>query len=543
MLVPVILIATLTAYATGRDLPSCRTLPTDSSWPARNVWNAFNESIDGRLIRTVPIGSPCHDPNYDEAQCKVVRDNWHAAKFLESYPSSVMDHALTRKSCDPFDSRELPCQIGSYAQHVVNVSSPDHVIKTLQFVKEHNIRFVVKNSGHDGQGRSTGTGAVSVWMHNLQDITFIPEFKSSIYAGPAFKVHAGVRGADIAKAANSRGLVVVSGGCPTVSFAGGYIQGGGHSPLTSFYGLAADQTLEFEVITTRGEFVRASPTENQDLYWALSGGGGGTYGIVWSATVKAHRDLPVTFGSITFTSQGIDQEIFYKALDAFQANTARLADGKVWATAQYTNRSFSLRPVSAVNQTSAEVSALLRPFLNTLSSLGVNYSSEVKTYDIYLAAYNTLDFLVNTPVGAMTFGSRLIPRSLFEDNERLKGGQKAIRSILERGNVNILDFVLKPTLEVAGNPENGVLPAWREAIKHIIIAVPLADGESSDQIAEKQKKADPKEPDFKQAFYGSKYDKLLAIKDKWDPEQILYGAISVGGDRWRETAEGRLCKN
>jgi len=58
----------------------------------------------------------------------------------------------------------------------------------------------------------------------------------------------------------------------TAGYAGGYIQGGGHSVLSSMYGMAADQALEFEVITTSGKFVRASPRENPDLFWALSGG-------------------------------------------------------------------------------------------------------------------------------------------------------------------------------------------------------------------------------------------------------------------------------
>ena len=50
------------------------------------------------------------------------------------------------------------------------------------------------------------------------------------------------------------------------------MQGGGHSILSSAYGLAADQTLEFEVVTMQGEHIVASPTQNEDLYWALSGG-------------------------------------------------------------------------------------------------------------------------------------------------------------------------------------------------------------------------------------------------------------------------------
>lgn len=62
-------------------------------------------------------------------------------------------------------------------------------------------------------GKSTGTGGLSVWMHHLQDITFVPEFKSKKYSGPAFKVGAGVLGEQVAEVASKHGLTVVSGEC------------------------------------------------------------------------------------------------------------------------------------------------------------------------------------------------------------------------------------------------------------------------------------------------------------------------------------------
>ena len=60
-----------------------------------------------------------------------------------------MASLFTNDSCDPFTPRERPCEIGAYVQYSVNVSSPEHVVKTLKFVKEHNIRLVVKNTGHE----------------------------------------------------------------------------------------------------------------------------------------------------------------------------------------------------------------------------------------------------------------------------------------------------------------------------------------------------------------------------------------------------------
>ncbi len=53
--------------------------------------------------------------------------------------------------------------------------------------------------------------------------------------------------------------------------------------------------------------------------------------------------------------------------------------------------------------------------------------------------------------------------------------------------------------------------------------------------------ADAFDPKWRKNFYGANYDKLLQIKDKWDPDQILYGTTAVGGDRWVAVGGGRLC--
>lgn len=55
--------------------------------------------------------------------------------------------------------------------------------------------------------------------------------------------------------------------------------------------------------------------------------------------------------------------------------------------------------------------------------------------------------------------------------------------------------------------------------------------------------ADPYEPNFQQEFFGVNYDRLLKIKDKYDPEQIFYAITAVGSDRWTVEDSGRLCRS
>jgi FAD/FMN-containing dehydrogenase len=86
-----------------------------------------------------------------------------------------------------------------------------------------------------------------------------------------------------------------------VGLAGGFTLGGGHSPLATKFGLAADQVLEWEVITAKGELLTVTPTQNPDLFWALYGGGR-TYGIAVSMTARFYSSLPATAAKLSFAN-------------------------------------------------------------------------------------------------------------------------------------------------------------------------------------------------------------------------------------------------
>lgn len=242
-----------------------------------------------------------------------------------SDPSSVMAPFFANQSCDPFTDEDIPCTYGNYVRYAVNVSTSDDVIATIAFAKEHNIRFVIRNTGHDYLGRSTGAGSLSVWTHYLKGIEYL-DWNDANFTGTAAKMGAGIQGFEALEAGLENSVVTLGGECPTVGVAGGYTQGGGHSALSTSFGLSADNVLEWEAVTADGELVVASRTNNTDLYWALSGGGAGNYAVVLSMTVKTYPDAYIGSATLAFYPTGIPNDTFYQAISEFHTALPAMVD-------------------------------------------------------------------------------------------------------------------------------------------------------------------------------------------------------------------------
>lgn len=131
--------------------------------------------------------------------------------------------------------------------------STKDVQETIIFAKNHDLRLIVKNTGHDLAGRSSSPNALQIHTHGLQGIRFHKDFRpdgSAETLGPAVTVEAGVMMGDLYARSAQHGYILVGGDCPTVGVAGGFLQGGGISDFLSLHhGLAVDNALEFEVVT------------------------------------------------------------------------------------------------------------------------------------------------------------------------------------------------------------------------------------------------------------------------------------------------------
>ncbi|KAI1264013.1 hypothetical protein F5Y18DRAFT_392247 [Xylariaceae sp. FL1019] len=552
--------------------PTCKYIPGDSGWPGAHQWAELNSTVQGRLIATIPLASVCHASGpyasrFNPSACAALKPLWDYSQVHFEDPASIMA-GWFQQSCNPFSPSNTTCTLGDFAAYSIKVDGVDDVIAGIQFAKKNNVRLVIKNTGHDATGKSTGKGSLSLWMQGLKERTIVPDYQSTYYRGPALKLGAGVLGYEAYETANSEGYRAVGGNCPSVGIVGGYSQGGGHSLLGSVYGMAADNILEWEVVTAEGAHVIASPSKNADLYWALSGGGGGTYGVVVSMTTRLHPDGPIGRGYLAFDNKTVGSDRFWSAVGVFNNMLPGMLDaGNITIAYSLANNVFGIYNIAADGRNAEQVRSILNPFLDQLDALGVPYNCTTDQSSSYLNLLK-IDY-APFPDGPFTtsgiLGGRLIPRSLLLDAE----GNADLTQILRDTASGSENAILLQSLDVGSTPirpvaDNSVLPAWRETAIELILSaswdwtVPFAEmqrreGVLADDLIPQLLAITPgagsylneanfEEEDWKDAFFGPNYAPLLKIKNKYDSAGLFYALHSVGSDAWREDTDGRLCR-
>ncbi|KAJ2975552.1 hypothetical protein NUW58_g8319 [Xylaria curta] len=410
-------------------------------------------------------------------------------------------------------------------------------------------------------------------MHSFQNFTITQRYTGlnayNGYRGPAIRIEPGLLAYQIFEVARDKGLRVLGGTCPTVSIGGGYTTGGGHGLLSSKYGLGADNVLEWDVVTASGARVTATPKQNADLYWALSGGGPGVFAVIVGVTVKAFPDGDVSTAALTFgVESSPSEDAFWSAVEAFHSHMPNWLDQNATVAYVYSRGVFSLQPLTLPDQPADSVRALIAPFLTRLDDIKVPYKLNVTTFPTFLDSYAA--YQGPLPYGiipsAEVQASRLVPRSILESEDKvhaLVGVQRHIAS-LANGSFWIVGTGLALPQKPSAAPFNSVLPAWRDAAIHQNIVGQWDFHVSWEENIAKQKllldtvlpalthltpssgaymnEANEDQSDWKEAFYGRNYARLKRVKQIWDPKSMFYVKTGVGSDEWTVDKEGHLCK-
>ena len=271
--------------------------PGESSWPKVSDWAGLNAAVGGRLSQgTAPdLANPLVRPPI-------------------SNPFWIGDQTgLSQSSGWSQAWRSTP------SAYVLAAQEPSDVAAAVRFARAHNVRLVVRGGGHSYLGGSTAPESLMVWTRPMRQVTVHDAFTpagSSAQPVPAVSLGAGCIWLDAYKAVTTgAGRYVQGGGCTTVGCAG-LVQGGGFGSHSKAYGTGAANLLEAEVVTADGRTRVVNASRDPDLFWALKGGGGGTFGVITRMTLATHA-LPQTFGAVNCTIRAKSPEAYRRLLARF----------------------------------------------------------------------------------------------------------------------------------------------------------------------------------------------------------------------------------
>lgn len=222
---------------TGRTATPSATRSTPPGSPGHADWSALADGLAGELIRT-------GEPHY----------------------------RLARQNFDPTFDHIRPAAI-AYCHHGHDVA------ECLRFARRYHLPVTPRCGGHSYLGTSLGPGLVI-------DVGPMARVRADRASGTA-AVGAGARLVDVYTALATHGVSIPAGSCPTVGIAG-LALGGGLGVVGRAYGTTSDNLRAVDIVTTDGRRRHCDRHHDPDLFWACRGGGGGTFGIATEFTFATH---------------------------------------------------------------------------------------------------------------------------------------------------------------------------------------------------------------------------------------------------------------
>lgn len=578
--------ARLPGAALAADPPGHRVRPGDPGWPDAAAWERLNRAVGGRLLA---VRSPLEACREAPANCARLFESLKNPYYLGDEPGLTQ----TLGWVDAWTSRP--------SAHAVAARTADDVAAAVNFARDNNLRLVVKGGGHSYKGASNAADSLLVWTRAMNAIEVHDGFVPAGCGGspvPAASVGAGAIWGQVYDAVTTRaGRYVQGGGCLTVGVAG-LVQAGGFGSFSKAYGLAAASLLEAEVVTADGAVRIANACTHPDLFWALKAGGGG-FGVVTRLTLRTY-DLPEVSGGAFATIQANSDEAF-RRLVGLTLSFCReaLVDPRWGEQLRFRpNNTLDIAMVfQGLDQAGAE--AVWRPFLDGLAASPQEFriASPLQVLAAPARRFWDPEFLKSIPglvladdrPGAPAsnifwagnreeaaqvlhaYQSAWLPAALLQP-DRQDGLADALFAASRHWSVTLhlnKGLAGAPAGALAAARDTAMNPAVLDAFALAISAAegppayPGIPGHEPGLAAARRDAAavgramaalrailppigcygaesDYFEADWQRAFWGPHYARLLAVKDRYDPDGLFTAHHTAGSERWSPDGFSRL---
>jgi len=569
-----------------------RVRPSDSGWPSKAAWKRLSDEVGGNLLPVeFPLNACLRAP--ESADCKALFADLKNPYFIGDSPAVTQ----TLGWIDAWASQ--PSVYAVAARNAADVAA------TVNFARENNLRLAVKGGGHSYQGTSNAPDSLLLWTRRMQEVAlhadFVPQGCQGTRAPQrAVTVGSGTIWLQAYDAVTTKaGAYVQGGGCTTVGVAG-LVQSGGFGSFSKHYGLAAAGLLEAEVVTADGQVRIANACTNSDLFWALKGGGGGTFGAVSKLTLRV-RDLPEWAGGADFTVKASSDDAYRRLIRQFVGFYREALFNDRWGEQAHFSPENTLEiSMVHIGLDTGQSRKVWQPFLDWVAQSPGSYTldSHMVIGSMPLRHWWDVDwrrehhhevFKTDARPGASPanvwwkgdggqvgwvvwgFESLWLPAELLEDDaqEKLAAALFAASRSTEVELHFNKGLAGAPPEEVAAAKDTAMNPAVCAAFALAIIAdgqgpaYPGIAGREPD-AAKGRKAAEAVhramnelravasaggayvsesnffEPDFEHAYWGANHARLAAVKKKYDPDGLFFVHNGVGSEQWSSDGFTRL---
>lgn len=199
---------------------------------------------------------------------------------IEGLKSNLAGDVLVPESSAYEEARKVwNGMIDKRPRAIVRCSGVNDVVAAVKFARDSDSLVAVRGGGHNAAGLAVCDDGLVIDLSAMRDVQVHPEAKRA-------RAQGGATWSDFDKATSQHGLATTGGAISTTGIAG-LTLGGGIGYLMRRYGLACDNLVSVEMVTASGDVIKASADENADLFWGVRGGGG-NFGIATTFEYRVH---------------------------------------------------------------------------------------------------------------------------------------------------------------------------------------------------------------------------------------------------------------